>query len=93
MRRTLQNLRSNDPINVTFPNQFPLGKPENEPGKLEIHFEDLLVENLQRTRCRQVKKQKKMERRRHGGGGERTSADHIKDAGNCSSDAETRNCS
>ncbi len=35
---------SNDPIHMSFPNKFPLGNPENEPCKLEIHFDDLLVE-------------------------------------------------
>ncbi len=32
------------PNKYVFPNQFPL----DEPGKLEIQFDDLLVENLQR---------------------------------------------
>ncbi len=31
---------SNDPIHMSFPNKFPLGNPENEPCKLEIHFDD-----------------------------------------------------
>ncbi len=33
---------SGGPVCVTFPNQFALGNPENVPGKLEIHFDDLL---------------------------------------------------
>ncbi len=51
-------------INVTFPNQFQIGNPENEPGKLEIHFDDLLVESIQRKSYRQVQKGRKAERRR-----------------------------
>ncbi len=39
---------SGGPVCVSFPNQFPLGNPENVPGKLEIHFDDLLVESIQR---------------------------------------------
>ncbi len=39
---------SGGPVSVTFPNQFPLGNPENVPGILEIHFDDLLVESTQR---------------------------------------------
>ncbi len=71
-------------------NQFPTGNPENEPGKLEIHFDDLLVESLQRKWCRQVKKQKKAERRRQGKKEEGTSKDHLPHEGNGSVDAETR---
>ncbi len=70
---------------MSFPNQFPL----DEPGKLEIQFDNLLVENLQRKWCRQVKKQKKMERCRRREREEETSTDHIKDADNGLFDAET----
>ncbi len=37
---------SGGPVGVTFPNQFPLGNPENVSGKLEIHFDDLLIESI-----------------------------------------------
>ncbi len=68
-------------VNVTFPNQFKLGNPENEPGKLEIHFDDLLVENLQRKLYRQVQKKKKVERRRRAKKGDGTSKDHQPNEG------------
>ncbi len=32
---------------MPFPNQFQIGIPDNKSGKLEIHFDDLLVESLQ----------------------------------------------
>ncbi len=51
---------------MPFPNQFQIGNPDNEPGKLEIHFDNLLVESLQRQSSQQVKKQKKAERHRRG---------------------------
>ncbi len=70
---------------MSFPNQLSL----DEPGKLEIQFDNLLVENLQRKWWWQVKKQKKMERCRRGEREEETSADHIKDADNGLFDAET----
>ncbi len=53
---------SGGPVSVTFPNQFPLGNPENEPGKLEIHFDDLLVESIQRKSFREIQKRRKAER-------------------------------
>ncbi len=74
---------------MSFHNPLPLGNPENEPGELEIHFDDLLVENIQRKWCRQVKKKNTMERRRRGESEERKSMDHIKDADNGLFDAET----
>ncbi len=45
---------SGGPVCVTFPNQFPLGNPENVPGKLEVHFDDLLVESIQRKSFREI---------------------------------------
>ncbi len=51
---------------MPFPNQFQIGNPDNEPGKLEIQFDNLLVESLQRQSSQQVKKQNKAERRRRG---------------------------
>ncbi len=64
------------PINVTFPNQFQLGNPENEPGKLEIHFDDLLVESIQRKSFRQVQKKRKAERCRRAKKRDESSRDH-----------------
>ncbi len=32
---------------MSFPNQFQIGNPENEPGKLEIHFDEFLIEREQ----------------------------------------------
>ncbi len=63
-------------VNVTFPNQFQLGNPENEPVKFEIHFDDLLVESIQRKSYRQVQKGRKAERRRRAKKRDGTSEDH-----------------
>ncbi len=63
---------SGGPVSVTFPNQFPLGNPENVPGKLEVHFDDLLVESIQRKSFREIQKRRKAERRR------RAKKDHQK---------------
>lgn len=30
---------SDDPINMQFPDQFSIGSSDNEPGKLQIHFD------------------------------------------------------
>ncbi len=46
------SVMSGGPVSVTFPNQFQLGNPENAPGKFEIHFDDLLVESIQRKSFR-----------------------------------------
>ncbi len=54
---------SNDPINMSFPNKFQLGNPENDQGKLEIHFNDLHVETLQRKWSRSRMAQTGKERR------------------------------
>ncbi len=67
---------SGGPISVTFPNQFQLGNPENEPGKLEIHFDDLLVESIQRKSYRQVQKGRKAERYRRAKKRDGPSKDH-----------------
>ncbi len=74
---------------MPIPNQFPIGNPENQPGKLEIHFVDLLVEILQRKWCRQVKKQKKVERRRQGKKKDETSKDHLPHEGDGWVNADT----
>ncbi len=59
-----EDVMSGGPVSVTFPNQFPLGNLENAPGKLEIHFDDLLVESIQRKSLREIQKRRKAERRR-----------------------------
>ncbi len=64
------------PINVAFTNQFQIGNPEMNPGKLEIHFDDLLVDSIKRTSYRQVQKKKKAERCRRAKKGDGTSKDH-----------------
>ncbi len=71
------------PIDVTFPNQFQLGNLENEPGKLEIHFDDLLAESIQRKSFRQVQKGRKTERRRWEKKRDGTSEDHQPNEDNC----------
>ncbi len=60
----MTTVMSGGPVSVTFPNQFPLGNPENVPGKLEINFDDLLVESIQRKSFREIQKRRKAERRR-----------------------------
>ncbi len=73
---------------MPFPNQFQIGNPDNEPGKLEIHFDNLLVETLQTQSSQQVKKQKKAERCRRGKK-DGTSNDHLPHEGDGSLNAET----
>ncbi len=63
---------SGGPVSVTFLNQFPLGNPENVPGKLEINFDDLLVESTQRKSFREIQK------RRSDADGRRREMDHQK---------------
>lgn len=62
---------------MLFPDQFSIGNSYNEPGKLEIHFDDLLVQGIQKDWSRKVKKQKKMERRRGKRDGAGTSENHL----------------
>ncbi len=73
---------SGGPVCVTFPNQFPLGNPENVPGKLEIHFDDLLVESIQRKSFREIQKRRKAERRRWAKKGDGPSKDSRPDQEN-----------
>ncbi len=67
---------SGGPVSVTFPNQFPIGNPENVPGKLEIHFDDLLVESIQRKSFREIQNRRKAERRRREKKGDGPSKDN-----------------
>ncbi len=60
----LKIVMSGRPVGVTFPNQFPLGNLENVSGKLEIHFDDLIVESIQRKTFREIQKRRKAERRK-----------------------------
>ncbi len=53
---SLGGVMSGRPVGVTFPNQFSLGNPENVSGKLEIHFDDLIVESIQRKTFREIQK-------------------------------------
>ncbi len=69
------HVASGGSINVTFHNQFQIGNPANEPGKLEIHFDDLLEGSIQRKSYRQVQKEK-AERRGQGMKRDGTSKDH-----------------
>ncbi len=41
--KKLPLVMSGGPVSVTFPNQFPLGNPENAPGKLEINFDEIVL--------------------------------------------------
>ncbi len=74
---------------MPFPNQFQIINPENEPGKLEIHFDDLLVESLQRQSSQRVEKHKKAERRRRGKKEAGTLKDHLPHEGDGSFNVET----
>ncbi len=84
IRRTneLEAVMSGGPVCVTFPNQFPLGNPENVPGKLEVHFDDLLVESIQRKSFREIQKRRKAERRRREKKGDGPSKDSQPDQEN-----------
>ncbi len=73
------NVVSDDPKNTQYPDQFSIGDSDNEPGKLQIHFDDLLVQGLQKDWSCKVKKQEKMERRRWTLEGAGTSEDHHQD--------------
>ncbi len=59
-----------------------LGTPENVPGKLEIHFDDLLVESIQRKSFREIQKRRKAERRRRAKKGDGSSKDNQPDQEN-----------
>ncbi len=78
---------SGGPVNVTFPNQFPIGNPENVHGKLEIHLDDLLVESLQRKSFREIQKRRKAERRRRAKKRDGSSKDNQPDQEDCFIDA------
>ncbi len=65
---------SGRPVGVTFPNQFPLGNPENVSGKLEIHFDDLIVESIQRKTFWEIQRDGK----RSDASGRRREMDHQK---------------
>ncbi len=74
---------SGGPVGVTFPNQFPLGNPENVSGKLEIHFDDLLIESIQKRSFREIQKRRKAERRRRAKKGDGSSKDNQPDQEDC----------
>ncbi len=74
---------SGRPVGVKFPNQFSLGNPENVSGKLEIHFDDLLVESIQKRSFREIQKRRKAERRRRAKKGDGSSEDNQPDQENC----------
>ncbi len=78
---------SGGPVCVTFPNQFALGNPENVPGKLEIHFDDLLVESIQRKSFQEIQKRRKAERRKRAKKRDGSSKDNQPDQENCFIDA------
>ncbi len=61
-------------INVAFPNQFQIGNPENEPGKFEIYFDNLLVESLQKSRADKSRRKRK----RNNADGDRKKMEHQK---------------
>ncbi len=52
------------PINIQFPDQFSIGNSNHDPSKVNIDFDDLIIEGLQLEESRKIKKQKKVERRR-----------------------------
>ncbi len=84
---TLGTVMSGRPVGVTFPNQFPLGNPENVSGKLEIHFDDLIVESIQRKTFREIQKRRKAERRKRAKKRDGSSKDNQPDQENCFIDA------
>ncbi len=64
------------PINTQFPDQlsfpdqssipdlFSIGNSNHDPSKVNIDFDDLIIEGLQLEESRKIKKQKKVEQRR-----------------------------
>ncbi len=82
-----EDVMSGRPVGVTFPNQFPLGNPENVSGKLEIHFDDLIVESIQRKTFREIQKRQKVERRKRAKKRDGSSKDNQPDQENCFIDA------
>ncbi len=78
---------SGRPVGVTFPNQFSLGNPENVSGKLEINFDDLIVESIQRKTFREIQKRQKAERRKRAKKRDGSSKDNQPDQENCFIDA------
>ncbi len=52
------------PINIQFPDQFSIGNSNHDPSKVNIDFDDLIIEGLQLEESQKIKKQKKVERRR-----------------------------
>ncbi len=49
---------------MQFPDQSLIGNGNKRPDKIEIDFDDFIVQGLQRNWSRKVKKQEKKERRR-----------------------------
>ncbi len=49
---------------MQFPDQSSIGNGNKRPDKIEIDFDDFIVQGLQRNWSRKVKKQEKKERRR-----------------------------
>ncbi len=60
----MRHVGPGDPINTQFPDQFPIGNSNNEPGKIESYVDDPLVQEIEKECNGKVKKQKKMEKRR-----------------------------
>ncbi len=83
----MYSVMSGGPVCVSFPNQFSLGNPENVPGKLEIHFDDLLVESIQRKTFQEIQKRRKAERRKRAKKRDGSSKDNQPDQENCFNDA------
>ncbi len=83
----IRSVMSGRPVGVTFPNQFQLGNPENVSGKLEIHFDDLIVESIQRKTFREIQKRQKAERRKRAKKRDGSSKDNQPDQENCFIDA------
>ncbi len=86
-KKFLSIVMSGRPVGVTFPNQFPLGNPANVSGKLEIHFDDLIVESIQRKTFREIQKRRKAERRKRAKKRDGSSKDNQPDQENCFIDA------
>ncbi len=84
---SLGGVMSGRPVGVTFPNQFSLGNPENVSGKLEIHFDDLIVESIQRKTFREIQKRRKAERHKRAKKRDESSKDNQPDQENCFIDA------
>ncbi len=47
------------PINIQFPDQFSIGNSNHDPSKVNIDFDDLIIEGLQLEESQKIKNKRK----------------------------------